>query len=85
MAYLKRKRVIRMPKTLPGNEKCAMLTVARVQEQLLRGELARRVGVVGNTIKAWEQGKMDPFMNCEAWANALGYDLVLVPRQPTDS
>lgn len=64
-----------------GNGKCAALFKERYRINVTRIALAAKIGVSRNALYNWESGRIDPFLNAEAWANALGYDVLLVERE----
>lgn len=59
----------------------AQLTLAREEAGLTQTALGERIGVGLDAVKSWETGRCKPFAgSIIAYADALGYDLVLVPR-----
>lgn len=50
----------------------------RKLQGLTTAALAKRVGVIPSQLSNWEMGKQCPSKNnLTAWANALGFDIVL--------
>ena len=59
---------------------------ARCAQALTADELAAKIGCPTSSIWKWESGTSCPlFLNLEAWANALGYDITLTPRFASDA
>ena len=62
------------------------LRAIRKEKKLSRRELAERIGYNEYTLKSWESGRNIPALQAATdWANALGFDLVLVPHKPWES
>ena len=60
----------------------AQLARARAQRGISLRALANRLLTTKDTVCGWEAGKHDPRLGSAiAYANALGYDLVLAPKQ----
>ena len=54
----------------------------RIRRKISQEALAQKAGVSESMISMWECGRSAPGLyNLTAWANTLGYDLVLVPRR----
>ncbi len=53
------------------------LILARRRQNLSQEELGRRIGVAVGLVNLWERGSMPQTANLIAWANTLGFDLVL--------
>lgn len=70
--------------TLPGTDPIiATLTAARHRRGLSRGQVGIRLGLkTGKSVGDWESEHCSPSLSStRRWADALGYDLALVPRQ----
>ena len=58
------------------------LTRARTKRGISLQALANRLVVTKDTVWNWENGKHDPRLgSIIAYANALGYELVLAPKK----
>lgn len=59
------------------------LEYERFRRGLTQQQVAEATGVLHNQISAWERRKrvVMSLPSLIHWANALGYDLVLVPRE----
>lgn len=57
------------------------LRLIRLAQDRGQLELAATIGCAHTSLSGWESGRVPPnFLSVVAWANALGYDLVLVRR-----
>lgn len=58
------------------------LTAARTAQRRSMLDVANAAGTPSvSSISDWERGRMPRLDRAIAWANALGYDVVLVPRE----
>ena len=81
-----------MAERIPVEQLAAMRAADPIIRQLRvlrteRGITLMRVGALIHmayqTVNAWESGRHEPpISTVRRWARALGYDLVLVPREP---
>lgn len=60
------------------NPLIAELRNARAARGLSKAKLARRAGVLRQELERWEAGRVRPNVDTfVAWANALGFDVLL--------
>lgn len=60
----------------------AQLLRARTQRGITQGALADQVFTSTQSVHCWEAGKTDPRLSSiAAYADALGYDIVLAPKR----
>lgn len=69
---------IAVPETLSNNPLCQTLARARVDQNVSRDALSEATGYGKTTIRHWENGTQDPFGKVQAWAQSLGFEIVLV-------
>lgn len=61
----------------------AQLALARLQAGLTQRELAPLLFTNQTSVSFWETGRSVPdLLNLMAWADVLGFDLLMVPKQP---
>lgn len=58
----------------------AVLTAARKNRGISRSALAAKIGCSRSGLRGWETGVAPSVDNVQAWANALGFDVELSPR-----
>lgn len=58
------------------------LRAARWSDDVTQTDVALRIGSHRNSLQAWEMGTNNPQLRSfVAWADALGFDVVLRPRR----
>lgn len=62
------------------------LRAERVRRGWSEWDIASRVGCDQSAVNHWERGRRNPLpSNLRAWAGALGFDLLLVPKGDRDA
>lgn len=76
-----KRRGYRAPKAPPNAHPMVRWLFTEIaRQQLTYDELSRVAGVAENTISNWRRYRNPTLTNFEACANALGFDIVVVPR-----